>query len=88
MESEYKTNPELGVRVSDVQAGIINIRETPGLTVLTEKMKQALVTGIVALRDELCLKAYYYFMTHDFEPTGKVIKVMRTVVEVALAKGV
>lgn len=88
LESEYASNPILSARVTDLQSGIISIKDTPGLQVLTEQMKQALVSGIVALRDELCLKAYFYFRTHDFEPTPKVIKVMRTVVEVALAKGV
>ena len=88
LESEYAANPVLSIKVSDLQAGIISIKDTPGLQVLTEQMKQALVDGIIALRDELCLKAYFYYRTHDFEPTEKVIKVMRTVVEVALAKGV
>ena len=86
LESEYASNPVLSIKVSDSQAGIISIKDTPGLQVLTEQMKQALVDGITALRDELCLKAYFYYRTHDFEPTEKVIKVMRTVVEISLAK--
>lgn len=88
LEELYKGNPTLSVRVTDLQSAIIAIKNTAGLEVLTESMKSALVDGIIALRDELCIQAFIYFRTNEFEPTPKVVKVMRTVVEVSLSKGV
>jgi hypothetical protein len=75
-------------QVQDIMGSLSTIKNTEGLTNLTDNMKSLLVDGIRDLSDSICLDAYNYFKIHDFEPTAQVIPAMRTVVSVALEKGV
>jgi len=69
-------------------SSILAIKSTNGLLHLTEGMKNTLTSGISELSNLISLEAYQYFQTHDFEPTEEIIPVMRSIVSVALAKGV
>ena len=76
------------MRANDIMDSISVIKSTDGLVYLTEQMKNTLIDGITELCDGLCLRAFTYFQTNDFEPTEEMIKIMRNVVSVALEKGV
>lgn len=55
---------------------------------LSDSMKNAIVSGVSSVKFEICLYAFQYFKTHEFEPTSAIIPTMRDVVSAALAKGV
>jgi hypothetical protein len=85
---ENNLTPEISNRINDIMASVLVIKQTPGLTNLTESMKTALTTGIQELITIISLESYSYFQVHDFEPTPEIIPVLRGVVQVALSKGV
>lgn len=74
--------------LNDVLQAIQLAKETPGLLNLTEEMKDAIVEGVTELKSYIAIKAFNYFVTHEFEPTDTVIPIMRDVVQCALDKGV
>lgn len=81
-------DPMLPTRINDILGSINLIKSTAGLTHLSEVMKNSLVSGITELRDGICIEAYTYYQINEFDPTEQIVPIMRTVVEVALAKGV
>ncbi len=85
---EKEPDPEQSNMIDDIMGSIISIKETPGLTNLTEAMKNSLNYGLSELQDSFALKAFEYFEVNDFEPTKQIIPVMRKVVSTALEKGV
>ena len=78
----------LATRLNDVMSCYASIVDVKGLTNLTGDMKEAIVSGLMELRTNICLLAYSYFTTHDFEPTDEIVKIMRSVVECAIKEGV
>ena len=80
-------NPMEQSIISDVLQAIVLATKTPGLLCLTDEMKNSMVEGINELRASIALKAYSYFLVHEFEPTEHIIPLMRFVVECALEKG-
>lgn len=78
----------LKARIDDILSCYTLAKERPNLTNLTEGMKSAIVNGCTELRVECCTLAYYYFQTHDFDDTPQIIPIMRSVVQVAIERGV
>lgn len=76
------------VRFEDTMAALHLAQNTQGMLYLTDEMKTAIVDGVTECSSAIAVKAYYYFGTHEFEPTTQIIPIMRYVVECALAKGV
>ena len=85
---EKETDPEVSNRIDDIMVSIIAVQNTPGLTSLTDSMKTTITSGVSELSEMLSLKAYRYFQVNDFEDTPEIIPVLRSVVKVALQKGV
>ena len=85
---EESESVEIAVRLDDIMSAIISIKSTEGLTFLTEAMKESLVVGIREMSDMIAIEAFMYFRLHDFELTEEIKPVLRSVVEVALEKGV
>lgn len=79
---------ELRVKLRDTMEAIAEVNNVQGILVLTDAMKQALVSGVTDLLNTLQLLAFDYFKYNDFEPTEEVIPIMRNVVATALARGV
>ena len=88
LSKAFEDDPMLENQIQDIMGSLNTIKSTQGLVFLTDNMKEILVDGINDLKGSICLDAYHYFQIHDFEPTEQVIPLMRTVVEVALEKGV
>lgn len=82
-----ENDPSIETLVNDIMSSIVSIKETSGLTNLTESMKTTVTSGISDLRSMVCMKAFEFFKVNDFEPTKEVIPIMRDVVKVALEKG-
>ena len=78
----------LKARIDDILSCYTLAKERPNLTNLTEDMKSAMVGGLMELRSECCILAYYYFQTNDFDESPQIIPIMRSVVEVAIERGV
>lgn len=85
---EKENLPDITMRIRDVMSSTNVIRETQGITHLTDTMRNSLTSGITELQDAICLLAFEYFKTNDFEPTEQIIPTMCRVVQAALAKGV
>lgn len=79
---------ELRVKLRDTMEAIAEVNNVQGILVLTDTMKQALVSGVTDLLNSLQLLAFDYFKYNDFEPTEEVTPVMRGVVATALARGI
>lgn len=75
-------------QLNDLTVAIGEIKKTDGLLYLTDTMKTSLVTGIKDLYSDIAIKAFHYFKVNDFEPTERIIKLMRKIVSIALEKGV
>lgn len=85
---EDNQDTELRVKLRDTMEAIAEVNNVQGILVLTDAMKQALVSGVADLLNTLQLLAFDYFKYNDFEPTEEVIPIMRNVVATALARGV
>lgn len=85
---EDNQDTELRVKLRDTMEAIAEVNNVQGILVLTDAMKQALVSGVTDLLNTLQLLAFDYFKYNDFEPTEEVIPIMRNVVATALARGV
>lgn len=85
---EDNRDTELRVKLRDTMEAIAEVNNVQGILVLTDAMKQALVSGVTDLLNTLQLLAFDYFKYNDFEPTEEVIPIMRNVVATALARGV
>lgn len=85
---EDNQDTELRVKLRDTMEAIAEVNNVQGILVLTDAMKQALVSGVTDLLNTLQLLAFDYFKYNDFEPTDEVIPIMRNVVATALARGV
>lgn len=85
---EDNQDTELRVKLRDTMEAIAEVNNVQGILVLTDAMKQALVSGVTDLLNTLQLLAFDYFKYNDFEPTEEIIPVMRNVVATALARGV
>lgn len=85
---EDNQNTELRVKLRDTMEAIAEVNNVQGILVLTDAMKQALVSGVTDLLNTLQLLAFDYFKYNDFEPTEEIIPIMRNVVATALARGV
>lgn len=85
---EDNQDTELHVKLRDTMEAIAEVNNVQGILVLTDAMKQALVSGVTDLLNTLQLLAFDYFKYNDFEPTEEVIPIMRNVVATALARGV
>lgn len=85
---EDNQDTELRVKLRDTMEAIAEVNNVQGILVLTDAMKQALVSGVTDLLNTLQLLAFDYFKYNDFEPTEGVIPIMRNVVATALARGV
>lgn len=85
---EDNQDTELRVKLRDTMEAIAEVNNVQGILVLTDAMKQALVSGVTDLLNTLQLLAFVYFKYNDFEPTEEVIPIMRNVVATALARGV
>lgn len=79
---------ELTSSFRDVMEAICVVKNTEGILFLPDAMKTALNDGMDSLIHHICLLAYVYFKTHEFEPTEQVIPIMRRVVKSALMEGV
>lgn len=90
LNRKLEDNPdtELRVKLRDTMEAIAEVNNVQGILVLTDAMKQALVSGVTDLLNTLQLLAFDYFKYNDFEPTEEVIPIMRNVVATALARGV
>lgn len=84
---EDNQDTELRVKLRDTMEAIAEVNNVQGILVLTDAMKQALVSGVTDLLNTLQLLAFDYFKYNDFEPTEEVIPIMRNVVATALARG-
>lgn len=84
---EKEDHPEITMRIRDVMTSTTEIKETKGIINLTDAMRNSLTSGIAELQDAICLLAFEFFKTNDFEPTPQIIPIMRQVVKTALAKG-
>lgn len=85
---EDNQDTELRVKLRDTMEAIAEVNNVQGILVLTDAMKQALVSGVTDLLNTLQLLAFDYFKYNDFEPTEEIIPIMRNVVATALARGV
>lgn len=85
---EDNQDTELRVKLRDTMEAIAEVNNVQGILVLTDAMKQALVSGVTDLLNTLQLLAFDYFKYNDFEPTEEVIPIMRNVVATALARRV
>lgn len=85
---EDNQDTELRVQLRDTMEAIAEVNNVQGILVLTDAMKQALVSGVTDLLNTLQLLAFDYFKYNDFEPTEEIIPIMRNVVATALARGV
>lgn len=85
---EDNQDTELRVKLRDTMEAIAEVNNVQGILVLTDAMKQALVSGVTDLLNTLQLLAFDYFKYNDFEPTEEIILIMRNVVATALARGV
>lgn len=85
---EDNQDTELRVKLRDTMEAIAEVNNVQGILVLTDAMKQALVSGVTDLLNTLQLLAFDYFKYNEFEPTEEVIPIMRNVVATALARGV
>lgn len=83
-----ENDPDVERCLNDLMGSIGTIKETNGLQNIPDKMRTVLIDGLEELVEVICMKAYYYFQTNDFEPTEQIIIVMREVVKVAIKKGV
>lgn len=86
LESELDNQPLIRVRLEDAMGATQTIRAVEGITYLTDTMKNSLVSGVTELQQSICLLAYDYFELHDFEPTEKIIPVLRIVVQAHLER--
>lgn len=84
---EKEEDPMMMNKLNDLMIAVNDIKKTNGLISLTDNMKQVCVDGVRDLADDIAIKAFYYFKTHEFEPTQQIIPIMRRVVEVALERG-
>lgn len=55
---------------------------------LSDTMKNAIISGISTIKFDICILAFYYYKTNEFEPTPAIVPTMRDVVSAALSKGV
>ena len=85
---EDNQDTELRVKLRDTMEAIAEVNNVQGILVLTDAMKQALVSGVTDLLNTLQMLAFDYFKYNDFEPTEEIIPIMRNVVATALARGV
>ena len=80
MESEFKANPMLKVKIEDLIRALDLFKNMAGLKYLSDGMKAQLVDGFLAVKYDICHIAYRYYETHDFECTESIIPLMREVV--------
>ena len=85
---EKENNRDITVRIRDIMEAAIEVRNATGMTMLTDDMKNAIISGVNELLSLIRLLAFNYFKINDFEPTPEIIPIMRGVVEEALLKGV
>ncbi len=85
---QNENDTETMVAINDLMLAVNDVKKTDGLLYLTDTMKQSLIEGTQKLNDIVAMKAFYYYKVHDYTPTKQTIPVMRSVVRVALAKGV
>ncbi len=86
------------VTENDLLNALTTISKTPGLTFLTETMKDAVSSGIKSLIGELCTYAYKYFTVHQIpsdicatfdsdDSTLSSKNILRLVAQTAIDKG-
>ena len=78
---------EIYALFKDLQQSLFTVDISAGTLYITERMKEALVSGVEDLQAEICLLAFEYYKVNDFEPTETIIPIMRQVVTVAAQKG-
>lgn len=71
----------------DLQQSLFLVNFDAGTQFITDKMKEALTSGVSDLHSEICLLAFEFYKVNDFEPTETIIPIMRSVVTVAAQKG-
>ena len=83
------TEPRLMYKMAyeDLLEALVTAQSLTGMKNLTDKMKQMVIDGIRTMKRELCVEAYDYYSTHDFEPTEQIIPIMREVVKEHLFGG-
>ena len=70
------------VKMMDLLSSVVQIQKSAqGIMTLTDNMKQGLIDGVNSVKDSVCVEAFKFYRTNDFEPTPEVIPVMREVVE-------
>lgn len=71
----------------DLLEALVTAQSLNGMKNLTDKMKQMIVDGVRTMKHELCVGAYDYYSTHEFEVTDSLIPTMREVVKEHLFGG-
>lgn len=78
---------EISSKVLDLYTSIYALKDTPGILNLSDQMKVSIVSGITTIKELICVKAFKFFRTTEFDVTDEIIPVMREIVAVALDKG-
>lgn len=66
---------------SDLMAAVVAVKsQSTGMMMLTDVMKQTLVSGVVQIKEHVCIKAYGYYEEHDFEDTPENVPIFRDIV--------
>ena len=84
---QNENDPQITVKIRDVMEALEEVKTLKGALVLTDTMKNALVSGVDELLQVIQLKAFEHFKYNDFEPTDEVVRIMRGVVKTALDNG-
>lgn len=83
-----QTSSECRICLQQLEEAVNLVQFPVGSVYLPDAARDTLVSGINSLRDAICLEAFEYFKWNDFEPTPEVVKIMKSVVQVALRRGV